>query len=95
LASGEDSLLERLDSGSYRLRQLHVVPGDPHARAAAYEVVVDPSPAPQLTVDQAIERLNTGGERSVFFASPATRRGNVLYRRYDGHYGLITLEEGQ
>ncbi|MEU9044774.1 MULTISPECIES: sigma 54 modulation/S30EA ribosomal C-terminal domain-containing protein [unclassified Kitasatospora] len=26
----------------------------------------------------------------VFFTDTATSRGNVLYHRYDGHYGLIT-----
>jgi hypothetical protein len=25
----------------------------------------------------------------VFFSMPASRRAQVLYRRYDGHYGLI------
>ena len=29
------------------------------------------------------------GERFVFFANSTTGRANVLYRRYDGHYGLI------
>ncbi|WP_327048745.1 sigma 54 modulation/S30EA ribosomal C-terminal domain-containing protein [Microbispora sp. NBC_01189] len=26
----------------------------------------------------------------VFFAGRRTGRGNVVYHRYDGHYGLIT-----
>ncbi|MBO1414556.1 sigma 54 modulation/S30EA ribosomal C-terminal domain-containing protein, partial [Streptomyces sp. FH025] len=26
----------------------------------------------------------------VFYTDTSTGRGNVLYRRYDGHYGLIT-----
>jgi len=26
----------------------------------------------------------------VFFVEPTTGRGNVVYRRYDGHYGLIS-----
>jgi hypothetical protein len=29
----------------------------------------------------------------VFFADETTGRGNVLYHRYDGHYGLITPVE--
>ena len=41
---------------------------------------------------QAIERLNADGEQHLFFANPATGRGNVVYHRYDGHYGLITAE---
>ena len=44
---------------------------------------------PTLGLDEAIERIGVGGERFVFFADSASGRGNVLYRRYDGHYGLI------
>ncbi len=29
----------------------------------------------------------------MLFADDTTRRGNVLYHRYDGHYGLITPAE--
>ena len=34
--------------------------------------------------------LDEGDEPFVFFAEPDTSRGQVLYRRFDGHYGLIT-----
>lgn len=44
----------------------------------------------QLTVAEAEERLDTGLETFVFFVNAESERGNVLYRRYDGHYGLIT-----
>ena len=50
---------------------------------------VDPTPAPVLLVDRAIARLNLSGEPFVFFVDAQTRQGNVLYHRYDGHYGLI------
>jgi hypothetical protein len=43
-----------------------------------------------LTLDQARQRLEDGGEPFVFFIDPTTKRGKVLYHRYDGHYGLIT-----
>jgi hypothetical protein len=26
----------------------------------------------------------------VFFADSVSGRGSVLYRRYDGHYGIVT-----
>ncbi len=45
--------------------------------------------APEETIDQAIERLEATGERFVFFRDAASRRGSVLYHRYDGHYGVI------
>ncbi len=48
--------------------------------------------APVLLADDAIERLDAGGEPFVFFVDPQTRRGNVLYPRYDGHYGLLEPE---
>lgn len=43
-----------------------------------------------MRVDEAIERLDAGADPFVFFADPVTGRGNVVYRRYDGHCGLIT-----
>lgn len=44
---------------------------------------------PVATVASARERLDAGNEPFVFFLDDRTRRGNVLYRRFDGHYGLI------
>jgi hypothetical protein len=44
---------------------------------------------PVLPIDGAIERLNLTGEPFLFFVDAQTRRGNVLYLRYDGHYGLL------
>jgi len=43
-----------------------------------------------LQIDEAIERLDAGAESFVFFVEPTTGRGNVVYRRYDGHYGLVS-----
>jgi ribosome-associated translation inhibitor RaiA len=50
------------------------------------------SPAEE-TVETAIERLELTAEPFVFFRDTVTRRGNLLYYRYDGHYGLITPVE--
>jgi hypothetical protein len=44
----------------------------------------------EMTVAEAEERLDASHEPFVFFINPETHRGNVIYRRYDGHYGLIT-----
>ncbi|WP_200797736.1 sigma 54 modulation/S30EA ribosomal C-terminal domain-containing protein [Streptoalloteichus hindustanus] len=46
--------------------------------------------APRLTVGEAVRRLETTGDRFVFFADTRTGRGHVVYRRYDGRYGLIS-----
>jgi len=44
---------------------------------------------PRETLDEALERLDAGGEPFVFFFDPVHERGAVAYVRYDGHYGLI------
>ena len=37
--------------------------------------------------------LELGDLPFVFFVDPDTRRGRLLYRRYDGHYGLVSPAE--
>ncbi|MBV2155398.1 sigma 54 modulation/S30EA ribosomal C-terminal domain-containing protein [Kitasatospora sp. SUK 42] len=67
-------------------------------RLASSGSAVDPTPGlsvstvavPELTVAGAVARLELTGLPFVFFTDTASRRGNVLYHRYDGHYGLIT-----
>lgn len=53
-----------------------------------YTLHADGSPA-ELAIEDAIERLDVGEEPHVFFVDTATDRGAVVYRRYDGHYGLV------
>jgi ribosome-associated translation inhibitor RaiA len=53
----------------------------------AYRVTVA---RPVLAVADAVERLGAGGERWLFFTNADTGRGNVLYERFDGDYGLVT-----
>jgi ribosome-associated translation inhibitor RaiA len=43
-----------------------------------------------LSEHQAREHLDLGGEPFVFFRTPGDSLGRVLYRRFDGGYGLIT-----
>lgn len=76
----------------YRLAQLHPVPEQRagEGRATAVRVSHSPLPAPSLTVPEAAERLDLSGLPFVFFENVETGRGNVLYHRYNGHYGLIT-----
>ncbi len=57
---------------------------------AGPDVEVIPTEAPTLAVRDAIERLEASAEPHLFFRSAGTGRGNVVYRRYDGHYGMIT-----
>ncbi|MFI7665592.1 sigma 54 modulation/S30EA ribosomal C-terminal domain-containing protein [Nocardia sp. NPDC049526] len=58
----------------------------------------DPSAAdpriPELSETAAVDRLCTVGLPYLFFIDPASRRGNLLYRRYDADLGLITPQTG-
>jgi hypothetical protein len=90
-ASGEDSVLYRAGPTGYRLAQVHP---RPHlAGNVAVPLTVSEIPAPRMTVNEAKQRLDLTGYPFVFFADDVTGRGNVLYHRYDGHYGLIAPAE--
>ncbi len=49
------------------------------------------APPSVMTDDEARTRLEADGEPFVFYLDSRTGGGRVLYHRYDGHYGLITL----
>jgi ribosome-associated translation inhibitor RaiA len=87
LASGEDSVIYRTSANGYRLAQVHPKAG---LGAVAAPLTVSPTPAPVLDPVAAKRRLDVTGLPFVFFADAETGRGNILYHRYDGHYGLIT-----
>jgi ribosome-associated translation inhibitor RaiA len=88
LASGQDALLERLLDGSFRLTTLG--PIEAERGPTAIPLTVAPVPPPTATVSDALARLDDTDAPFVFFADADTGRGAVVYRRYDGHYGLIT-----
>ncbi|ASN22840.1 hypothetical protein LK07_01015 [Streptomyces pluripotens] len=91
IATGEDSVLYRSDPTGYRLAQVHPQPG--LAGPVAVPLTVSELPAPRMTLAEAKQRLDIGGLPFVFFADDSSGRGNVLYHRYDGHYGLICPAE--
>jgi hypothetical protein len=91
LASGEDAVLERTLGGGYRMTRLH--PTDVDGGPTAIDLTVADVAPPHLTVHEAMRLLDDDRERFAFFANAGTGRGNVLYRRYDGHYGLLTPAE--
>ena len=88
LASDADAVLERLDDGTYRLRRAK--PAQNEDGPAMIELTIVDSPPPLIPVNEAISRLEASGQRYSFFINPDTGRGNVLYRRYDGHYGRLS-----
>jgi ribosome-associated translation inhibitor RaiA len=85
--SDMDSVIYRDTPNGYRLTRLGITDAVP---SAAVPVTVDCSPAPVMPIVAAVGTLDAGDTSFVFFADSATGRGNVLYRRHDGHYGLIT-----
>lgn len=91
IGSGEDSVLYRAGPTGYRLAQLH--PQPQLSGPIAVPLTVSDLPTPRMNVDEAKQRLDASGFPFVFFADEATGRGNVLYHRYDGHYGLVTPAE--
>lgn len=85
--SGEDSIVYENDDG---VVVQHLSGGAPEPdRVHALSVAVNPAQAPSMSEADAIERLDTSDEPFLFFRDGETDRGKVLYRRYDGHYGLI------
>lgn len=87
--TGQDAVLVRADTGGYRLT-LVTPPGPGEFGAIRLPLTFGTEPAPRLTVEEAVARSNETGQPFLFFVDTARDRGAVLYRRYDGHYGLIT-----
>ncbi|AUY48020.1 sigma 54 modulation/S30EA ribosomal C-terminal domain-containing protein [Streptomyces sp. CB01881] len=85
--TGQDSLVHRRPvSGGLRLVRAHST-----ARLGGSALPLSESlhPAPRLDVAEAARRLWLTCWPFVFHTDPDDGRGRVLYRRYDGHYGLI------
>jgi ribosome-associated translation inhibitor RaiA len=85
-STGEDAVMYRVGDG-YRLALAHprsrrLGPVDPC-------ITVSKLPAPRLPVSGATARLEATGQLFVFFVNAETGRGNLIYHRQDGHYGLI------
>ena len=85
-STGQDSVIYRT-AGGCRLALAHprtrrLGPVDP-------SITVSTMPAPRLPVTEATARLEAAGQPFLFFINAETGRGNLLYHRYDGNYGLI------
>lgn len=87
-ATGQDTVIYRLPDGGYELARTTSVAVEEPAGISVSRA--EPS---TMHLAEAVQRLNGGGERFLFYIDAATRRGNVLYHRYDGHYGLIAPAE--
>jgi hypothetical protein len=87
LTSGHDALIERDEEDSYRLTRL--LASDAELGPTCARIVLSSHPVPALSIDEVISQLEATGQRYLFYASTTDHRGNVVYHRYDGHYGLI------
>jgi len=91
--SAGDALVSRVVEfdGTGPAFQIRAVDPESIARSADVPgLIVVPSPPPVLSAAEAREYLETSGERFLFHRPVPHGRGQVLYRRYDGHDGLIS-----
>ncbi|MCG7592611.1 HPF/RaiA family ribosome-associated protein [Mycobacterium sp. PSTR-4-N] len=89
IGSGTVGLLYRTDDGRHRLA---LVSPSVRDQLAPFEepVTVSPHPLSCLREQDARERLSLLGLPFLFYIDAEAGRACVLYRRYDGQYGLIT-----
>ncbi len=85
-ADGEMSIVYE-EGDKVMLRRLSG--GTPENDSSNIADMVNPTPAPDLAIEEASEWLDATDEEFVFFRNKDTGEANVLYRRYDGHYGLV------
>ncbi|GAA4470741.1 hypothetical protein GCM10023170_088060 [Phytohabitans houttuyneae] len=89
--SGEEAIVYR--AGPTGLCLSRQRSANPPSMPVTLPLTIDPRRVPRLTAAQAAHRLAEGWLPFVFFTDRRTRRGNLLYRRYDGDLGLIAPSE--
>lgn len=89
--SGEHAVIYRGGPAGYRVAFIRRT-APPHT--ADLSLATDPTAAPELVSTAAAARLDTTLLPFLLFADPATGRGRLLYRRYDGDYGLLIPVNG-
>jgi hypothetical protein len=88
-ATGVDAAVKRLPDGAYELSR---ATGDGDEPQDIMGLRTGPRP-PTQTLESAVERLDDTNEPFLFFVDVGTSRGAVLYRRSDGHYGVVQAEQ--
>ena len=92
-ATDTDSVVYVTEDG-YRIAQVDPRPELLGLESVASAVTVSEVRAPRLELAEAQARLEGLGRPFIFFVNSQTGRGNLIYHRYDGHYGLITPADG-
>jgi len=88
--TGEDNVVTRSEGSGYELLEPSATSALAETAAPIRHSAVRP---PILNVEDAEQLLDLGDLTFVFFVDPERGRGQVLYRRYDGYYGLIAPAE--
>jgi ribosome-associated translation inhibitor RaiA len=78
--TGADAVVHRRHDGSFGVLGPTAGATGPHESCGA---------PPALTAAQAKERLEVSTDRFLFYRDPSDDRARVLYRRYDGRFGLL------
>ncbi|MBF6128660.1 sigma 54 modulation/S30EA ribosomal C-terminal domain-containing protein [Nocardia brasiliensis] len=89
--TGMDAVVYRAGPRGVRLARQHRL-GLP-AGAAPSTLTVNPYPTLHLSEQEAAERLCRYGLPFLFSTDPASGRGRLLYRRYDGDLTSVTSSE--
>lgn len=84
LVSAEEAVVFRQRDGDLGVQFL-----EGSIRAIVPPPFVATAPATTMTLARAVAELDARDARFVFFRDAASGRGEVVYRRYDGHYGLV------
>jgi ribosome-associated translation inhibitor RaiA len=82
----EDNVIARTEGGGYELLEPSGTSSLADTVAPVQHSATRP---PTFGIEDATQLLDGGGLPFLFFVDPETGRGQILYRRYDGHYGLI------
>lgn len=90
LSTGLDTLIERTADGDLVVAESSRAPSDAVDSLLPEGWHRHDGNTPTLTTNAAIEMLNQTDAQRVFYDNADTGRANVVYRRYDGHYGVIT-----
>ncbi len=87
-----DAVFIRRDGAGLVVRFASGAPDAAVTDAAVGALEVDAHPAPHLAIGDARELLHLGHARFVFFRDSTTGIATVVYRRYDGHDGVIAID---
>jgi hypothetical protein len=86
--TGEDAIIYRAGPTGLRLARQRTM--RPPSTPSLLPLTMNTLEIPNLTPGQAAARLAEHWLPYVFYTDHASRRGNLLYRRYDGDLGLIS-----